>query len=70
MSGPPVPLTSSFFGFTELDSVHYGPGCITEVLPKLLKALGAKKVLLLTGKSLYTKVRCPHSGVSNLKNRF
>lgn len=55
MSGPPVPLTSSFFGFTELDSVHYGPGCITEVLPKLLKALGAKKVLLLTGKSLYTK---------------
>ena len=43
-----------------LEGVHYGPGSVSTALPKLLDTLGATKALIVTGKSLYTKVRPTH----------
>lgn len=52
-SGP----LSGFYGWTDtLKGVYYGPGSLSTALPKLLDTLGAKKALLVTGKSLYNKV--------------
>lgn len=38
------------------NAVHYGPGCLASALPLLLDALGAKRALIVTGRSLSTKV--------------
>ncbi|TCD71619.1 hypothetical protein EIP91_007366 [Steccherinum ochraceum] len=38
-----------------LKGVYYGPGCVSDALPKLLDRLGAKKALIVTGKSLSQK---------------
>ena len=43
-----------------LEGVYYGPGSVSTALPKLLDTLGATKALVVTGKSLYTKVRLTH----------
>ena len=49
---------SGFYAYTEtLKGVHYGPGSVKTALPKLLATIGAKKALIVTGKSLYTAVR-------------
>jgi len=52
-----------FYGWTDtLKGVYYGPGSLNTALPKLLDDLGAKKALVVTGKSLYNKVsfrQCP-----------
>ena len=46
-----------YYGHTEpLKGVYYGPGCLKDALPKLLKMLEVKKALVVTGKSLYTMV--------------
>jgi hypothetical protein len=51
---------SGFYASTDtLRGVHYGPGSVDTALPKLLNALGMKKVLIVTGKTLYTKVSQP-----------
>jgi len=45
------------YGWTgTLKGVYYGPGSVNTALPKLLDTLGAKKALIVTGKSLYQKV--------------
>jgi len=47
---------SGYYAYTEtLKGVYYGPGSVTTALPKLLNLLGAKKALLVTGKSLHDK---------------
>jgi hypothetical protein len=47
-----------FYAWTEtLKGVHYGPGVLETALPKLLDVLGAKRALIVTGKSLREKVR-------------
>jgi hypothetical protein len=59
MSASPQSSTlQGFYGWTDtLKGVFYGPGSVTTALPKLLESLGAKKALVVTGKSLHTKVR-------------
>ena len=54
---------SGFYGYTDtLKGVFYGPGSVKTALPKLLDILGAKKALIVTGKSLFHKARLflPH----------
>ena len=49
-------LTGSY-GYTDtLKGVHFGPGSTKTALPKLLNTIGAKKALVVTGRSLFTKV--------------
>jgi hypothetical protein len=49
---------NGFYSWTPtLQGVYYGHGCIATALPKLLNTLGASKALIVTGNSLYTKVR-------------
>ena len=46
-----------FYSWTDtLKGVYYGPGSAVHALPKLLKTLGVKKALIVTGRSLYEKV--------------
>lgn len=50
---------SGSYGWTDtLKTIYYGPGCTATAIPKLLATLGVKKGLIVTGKSLYTKVGC------------
>jgi hypothetical protein len=50
--------TQGFYAYTEtLKGVYYGPGSIKTALPQLLETLGAKKALIVTGRSLHEKVR-------------
>ena len=44
------------YAYTALKDVIYGPGCLKEALPNLMQLLGVKKALIVTGKSLNTKV--------------
>ena len=47
-----------FYAWTEtLRGVYYGPGSVATALPTLLSTLGATKAFIVTGNSLYTKVR-------------
>lgn len=47
-----------FYGWTNtLKGIQYGPGCLETALPKFLNILGVKKALIVTGRSLYEKVR-------------
>ncbi|KAF8893837.1 alcohol dehydrogenase IV [Infundibulicybe gibba] len=48
--------THGFYGWTNtLKGVYYGPGSVETALPRLLNVLGAKKALIVTGKTLYNK---------------
>ncbi|KAI0063597.1 hypothetical protein BV25DRAFT_1837564 [Artomyces pyxidatus] len=38
-----------------LKGVHYGPGCVSTVLPKLLSTIGGSRALVVTGRTLFTK---------------
>lgn len=50
--------TQGFYAYTEtLKGVYYGPGSIKTAIPQLLETLGAKKALIVTGRSLHEKVR-------------
>lgn len=49
-------LSGSYAYTDTLKGVYYGPGSIKTALPKLLGILGAKKALLVTGRSLFHKV--------------
>ena len=62
MSGPSHSTElHGYYAWTHtLEGVHYGPGSVSTALPKLLDTLGATKALIVTGKSLYTKVRPTH----------
>jgi len=45
-----------FYSWTDtLKGVYYGPGSVATALPKLLTTIGAKKALVVTGKSLREK---------------
>jgi hypothetical protein len=58
---PPTTMSalSGSYGWTStLKSVKYGPGSVATALPALIKLLGVKKALIVTGFSLHTKVRC------------
>ncbi|GBE81569.1 alcohol dehydrogenase IV [Sparassis latifolia] len=45
-----------YYGYTDtLKGVYYGPGSLVTALPKLLNLLGAKKALVVTGRSLHEK---------------
>lgn len=45
-----------FYAWTDtLKGVQYGPGCLATALPKFLDILGAKKALIVTGRSLFEK---------------
>jgi alcohol dehydrogenase class IV len=47
---------SGFYAWTDtLKAIYYGPGSVKTALPKLLDQLGAKKALIVTGKSLHQK---------------
>jgi hypothetical protein len=49
---------NGFYAWTDtLQGVYYGPGRVATALPTLLNTLGASKALIVTGNSLYTKVR-------------
>lgn len=44
------------YAYTEtLKGIYYGPNCVETALPKLLDTLGAKRALIVTGKSLRNK---------------
>lgn len=46
-----------YYGWTDtLKGVYYGPGSTKTALPSLLKTLGFKKALIVTGRSLNEKV--------------
>ena len=52
---------SGYYAWTHaLEGVYYGPGSVSTAIPKLLGDLGASKALVVTGNSLYTKVRLTH----------
>ena len=59
MSGQTYSTEShGYYAWTDtLEGVYYGPGSVSTALPKLLDTLGASKALIVTGNSLYTKVR-------------
>lgn len=40
-----------------LRGIYYGPGSVKTALPKLLKTIGGTKAMVVTGRSLYEKVR-------------
>ncbi|GJE95880.1 alcohol dehydrogenase IV [Phanerochaete sordida] len=47
---------NGFYSWTEtLRGIQYGPGCLETALPKFLDLIGAKKALIVTGRSLYEK---------------
>ncbi|KAJ7179546.1 alcohol dehydrogenase IV [Mycena filopes] len=49
-------MFSGSYGSTgSLKSVHYGAGCVSTALPKLIQVLGVKRGLIVTGNSLYHK---------------
>lgn len=49
-------LQGSYRWTDTLKGIYYGPGSVKSALPKLLDSLGAKKALIVTGKSLHDKV--------------
>lgn len=54
-----------YYGWTDtLKGVYYGPGSVSTALPKLLQTLQVKKALVVTGRSLYEKVRRGYRQVS------
>ena len=52
-----APAISGFYAYTRtLKGVYYGPGSVKDSLISILEGFGAKKVLIVTGKSLREKV--------------
>jgi alcohol dehydrogenase class IV len=49
-------LHGSYAWTDTLKGVYYGPGSVATALPKLLHTLAVKKALVVTGRSLYSKV--------------
>ncbi|THH32293.1 hypothetical protein EUX98_g1898 [Antrodiella citrinella] len=50
------PSLNGHYAYTDtLKGIYYGPGCLDTALPELLNTLGAKKALIVTGKSLFEK---------------
>lgn len=46
-----------FYGHPDiLKGIYYGPGSTKTAIPKLLASTGGKRALVVTGKSLHTKV--------------
>ncbi|KAJ3508811.1 hypothetical protein NMY22_g16495 [Coprinellus aureogranulatus] len=67
---PPSDSLSGFYGWTDtLKGVYYGPGAVTTALPQLLDRLGAKKALVVTGRTLYQKTDVVKRVESILKER-
>ena len=54
---PSTELSGDYAWIHSLQGVYYGPGSVSTVLPKLLDTLGTSKAMVVTGNSLYTKVR-------------
>ncbi|KAG1753033.1 alcohol dehydrogenase IV [Suillus lakei] len=50
-----IVLARSYAYTNTLEGVYYGPKCVKTALPKLLDTLGAKRALVVTGKSLRNK---------------
>ena len=48
---------SGYYGYTSNEGVYYGPGCLKDALQKLVSSLGKTRALIVTGKTLHTKVR-------------
>jgi len=48
-------LYGSYAYHDTLKGVHYGPGCVSTALPRLLSVLGGNKAFIVTGKSLREK---------------
>ncbi|RPD63692.1 alcohol dehydrogenase IV [Lentinus tigrinus ALCF2SS1-6] len=58
------------YAYTDtLKGVFYGPGSVKTALPKLLDMLGAKKALIVTGKSLFNKTDVVKTVESILRER-
>jgi len=56
MSAQQSTALHGYYAWTDtLKGVYYGAGSVNTALPKLLQTLGAKKALVVTGKSLYNK---------------
>ena len=52
------PSLSGRYSYTDtLKDIYYGPGCLETALPKVLERLGVKKAFIVTGRSLFEKVR-------------
>ena len=62
-------LTGSY-AYTDLKQVYYGPGIVETALPTLLQKIGAKKALIVTGKSLHDKVSSSSSHKAELTSEF
>jgi alcohol dehydrogenase class IV len=63
-----IPSTryQGFYSYTDtLKGLYYGPGSMKTALPALLKTVGGTKALIVTGKSLVTKVS-PDYPISSL----
>jgi len=55
-ASPQSTSTQGYYSYTDtLKGIYYGPGCVASALPKLLETLGAKKALIVTGKSVSQK---------------
>ncbi|KLO09147.1 alcohol dehydrogenase IV [Schizopora paradoxa] len=52
---PRTTIQGSLGSSPTLQSVFYGPGCVSNALPKLIKSFGVKKALVVTGNTLRTK---------------
>lgn len=59
-----------YYSWTDsLKGIQYGPGCLEQALPKFLDMLGAKKALIVTGRSLYEKTDVVKQVEAVLKDR-
>ncbi|KAG1734725.1 alcohol dehydrogenase IV [Suillus paluster] len=59
-------MPAGSYAYTDtLKGVYYGPKCVETALPKLLHTLGAKRALVVTGRSLRDKtdVHTPEAGI-------
>jgi hypothetical protein len=58
-------LQGSYAWTDTLKGVYYGPGSVATALPELLRILGVKRALVVTGRSLYSKVIGRHVVLTN-----
>ncbi|KAI0745044.1 alcohol dehydrogenase IV [Earliella scabrosa] len=62
-------ITGSYAYTDTLKGVYYGPGSVKTALPKLLDILGAKRALVVTGRSLFQKTDVVKTVEDILKQR-
>ncbi|CDO75524.1 hypothetical protein BN946_scf184871.g5 [Trametes cinnabarina] len=62
-------LRGSYSWTEPLKGIYYGPGSVKTALPKLLDILGAKKALVLTGRTLHDKTDVVKTVENILKER-